>query len=751
MAIHQLSAETARLLGSTLNIASPCQVVKELLDNALDAGASSIQVQLSPNCLDRIRVSDNGIGIAAADFDKLAAPSHTSKLSSFEDLPKLASQQLGFRGLALASITNVATVEVVTRTKHDPVATKLKIRRGVGGAQSKSPVSAPIGTSVVVSGIFENLPARKQYQLKQTPQTQTKIKELVKTYSLARHSVQFSIKVLGEQSFWKSAPPGAGFKETVAAAVSCDVAKACRETVYTCPAMGESLYTLHAMLPENSKNVSMKGGYISIDGRPLVTSRGFGKRLYSTFKEQFPAKVAKPFMCLRITSTNAAYDVNVSTSKDEIIIQEEEGLILGFERLCERFYTSASYCETPEVALPSEEMVSVKARSIFGVNMERKNSNETDLDDADYKDVEVLAQLMALPAPEPAPTPPPRRKGIEAYFKAQTQDFEIYVDETATPLISPPVSRDDPPVLQPTTASAVNSLQEESFGSDEDSSGLQEEAFRSDEDSRVGTPTRREQLAGVLHTVAPLPRDRSVLDTPPAGRWNPSPRSPSTRPSIDLQSPPAADLATGLGIWMGTRRAKIQSPTITRPHRPIRAATPRLRRARPVYTPPRSAEARPLTNSFQTARQRLQETQDVRTSRMESLHVREPTPMPSPVTVANVPPRTSNPRMAQIMLMRSPSPEEEAPSSPVSSVIFQDMTDLSDEGPETDRFWQTPSLLCHEMPLVIRTGKGDVVACLEQVISYDDYVRAGTLTRGLPLVGVEAVEAVERRLNRLVR
>lgn len=746
MAIHPLPVETRRLLGSTVNIASPCQLVKELLDNAVDAGASSIQVQISPNCLDKIRVSDNGAGIAATDFDKLAAPSHTSKLTCFDDLPKLASQQLGFRGLALASIANVATLEVVTKTKNDPVASKLKIRRGIGGPESKSPVSAPTGTSVVVSALFENLPARKQYQLKQTQQTQAKIKEIVKTYALARHNVQFSIKVLGEQAFWKSAPPGAGFKETAAVAVSRDVAKVCRETVYTCPAMGESLYTLHALLPDgsDSKSISSRGSYISVDGRPVISSRGLGKRLYAAFKEQFAVKVAKPFMCLRITSKSAAYDVNVSSSKDEIIIPEESSIVLGFKTLCERFYAScgALRCATSEEIIQSEEMATVRMRSVFGVNMERSNSTETEIDDADYEDIEVLAQLMALPTPEPAPTPLPKRHNcIDAYFKAQSQDFEIYTDETATPMASSPPGEPDLPVLQPSTASTVNSLQEESYGSDDDSS--------------VGSPQRRDQFGGMLHTVAMPPRGRSALDTPPAGRWNPSPslpRSPEPRGSFDMQSPPPTEPATGLGIRIGARQTKIRSPTITRPPRPIRAATPRPRRGPPVYTPPSSTEARSLSNSFQTARLRLQETGYDNIPQVNNLRAGQPTPMPSPAIEAesNVPPRTSYPRMAQIMLMRSPSPEEDATSSRDCSIISpQDISELSDEGP--DCFWQMPSLLCQQMPTFIRTGTADIVASLGQLISYDDYVQAGLLTRGLPVGEIDAAQVVEDRLNRMVR
>lgn len=743
MAIHPLPAETTRLLGSTVNIASPCQLVKELLDNAVDAGASSIQVQVSPNCLDKIRVSDNGTGIAAADFDKLAAPSHTSKLTSFDDLPQLASQQLGFRGLALVSIANMATLEVVTKAKDAPVATKLKIRRGIGGAESKSPVSAPIGTSVVVSGLFESLPARRQYQLKQTQQTQTKIKELVKAYALARNNVQFSIKVLGEQAFWKSAPLGAGFKETVAVAVGRDAAKTCRETVYTCPAMGESLYTLHAILPDgsDSKSISSRGGYISVDGRPVISSRGLGKWLYATFKEQFPVKVAKPFMCLRITSTNAAYDVNVSSSKDEIIIPEESSLVLGLRTLCERFYASggASRCATPEEIVHLNEMTTVRVRSVFGVNMERNDSNETEIDDADYEDIEVLAHLMDLPTPQPEPTPRSKRRNrIDAYFKAQSQDFEIYTDETATPIVSSPTREPYLPVLQPSAASTVNSLQEESYGSDDDSS--------------VGSPERRGQFSGMLHTVAMPPRNRSVLDTPPAGRWNPSPSlPPSPEPRTDLQSPPPTGPATGFGIRFGARQTKITSPTVTRPARPLRAATPRPRRAPPVYTPPSSTEARPLSTSFQTARQRLQETQNDSTVQMSRLYARQPTPIPSPAVAAesSMPSRTSYPRMAQIMLMRSPSPEQDAPSPLSSSIISsQDMSEVHDEGPGC--FWLTPSLLYQQAPLVVRTGTADVVASLEQLISYDDYVQAGRLTKAFPIIGMEFAQIVEERLNRMV-
>lgn len=126
MPIVQLPEITTRAIGSTSAISDPCAVVKELLDNALDAGASSISIEISQNTLDLIQVKDNGHGLSREDYDLLCSAGSTSKIQTVEDLSNVGGISLGFRGQALASIAEQSgTLVVTTKSENQVVASEL--------------------------------------------------------------------------------------------------------------------------------------------------------------------------------------------------------------------------------------------------------------------------------------------------------------------------------------------------------------------------------------------------------------------------------------------------------------------------------------------------------------------------------------------------------------------------------------------------------------------------------------------------
>uniref|UniRef100_A0A3Q2ZNL9 PMS1 homolog 1, mismatch repair system component n=1 Tax=Kryptolebias marmoratus TaxID=37003 RepID=A0A3Q2ZNL9_KRYMA len=120
--MKQLPPDTVRLLSSSQVITSIGNVVKELMENSLDAGASSIDVKLENFGLDRIEVRDNGDGVKAADAPVMAVRHFTSKISGHEDLERL--ETYGFRGEALGSICAVAEVTVTTKTEEEDISTQ---------------------------------------------------------------------------------------------------------------------------------------------------------------------------------------------------------------------------------------------------------------------------------------------------------------------------------------------------------------------------------------------------------------------------------------------------------------------------------------------------------------------------------------------------------------------------------------------------------------------------------------------------
>lgn len=291
MPIKPLPENTVRLLGSATVITTPVSLVKELLENAIDAGATSIDILASQNIVDRIEVRDNGNGIHPDDYDFLGRPGHTSKLTSFEELRTIGATTLGFRGQALASANSLGNVTVTTRTLQDPTAVRLEIRHGVGGVENQERTSARVGTTVTVTALFSRLPVRQQVVLRETQKSIANIKHLLHVYALARPQTRLSVKVMGgisKQSWSYSPRPQATVKETVVQVFGTAVMSQCLlQTMATDVGIeghasndGPDL-VIEAVLPKPDADLSKlsKGPFLSIDSRPITTLRGTGKNL----------------------------------------------------------------------------------------------------------------------------------------------------------------------------------------------------------------------------------------------------------------------------------------------------------------------------------------------------------------------------------------------------------------------------------------------------------------------------------------
>ena len=202
MAITALPDATIHLLGSAQALTTPTSLVKELVDNALDAKATSIDILISPNTLDKIEVRDNGHGIPQQDLDALGRRGHTSKLRTFDELKSIGGISLGFRGEALASAVQLGLVSVTTRTEGEAVATSVQLK-APGGIANQNRTSHPVGTKVSVTKFLYNLPVRKQTAQKDSAKTMKKIKELLQSYAFARPRVRFCLKVAsGGKGSW---------------------------------------------------------------------------------------------------------------------------------------------------------------------------------------------------------------------------------------------------------------------------------------------------------------------------------------------------------------------------------------------------------------------------------------------------------------------------------------------------------------------------------------------------------------------
>ncbi|MCA3003729.1 MAG: DNA mismatch repair endonuclease MutL [Planctomycetaceae bacterium] len=161
-------------------------VVKELVENSLDAGATRITVELEHGGIELVRISDDGVGIPEAELALALAAHATSKLTSVEDLDRVGT--MGFRGEALASITSVSRITIRSRTAQQPAAAEIAAEGDV--LQPVRPASGPVGTSVTVRNLFFNTPARRKF-LKTPATEQGRCLDVVRELALAHAHVGF--------------------------------------------------------------------------------------------------------------------------------------------------------------------------------------------------------------------------------------------------------------------------------------------------------------------------------------------------------------------------------------------------------------------------------------------------------------------------------------------------------------------------------------------------------------------------------
>ena len=192
MPIQILPDEVASQIAAGEVVERPASVVKELLENSLDAGASHITITVEEAGKRLIEVADNGAGIPADELNLAVTRHATSKLSSAEDLFRI--ETLGFRGEALASIGSVAHLSITSRPREAEMGVKLRVDGGTPG--SNQPIGAPAGTVIQVEDLFYNVPARLKF-LKSDRTERRQIDTLVTRYALAYPQVRFQLRQEG--------------------------------------------------------------------------------------------------------------------------------------------------------------------------------------------------------------------------------------------------------------------------------------------------------------------------------------------------------------------------------------------------------------------------------------------------------------------------------------------------------------------------------------------------------------------------
>lgn len=193
MAINILDSLIINRISAGEVVESPFSIVKELIDNSLDAGSTKITVEITNGGIDRIVVKDNGKGIEKEDMVKAFLPHATSKIKDLADLDSITT--LGFRGEALASISNVSQTTLTSKTETTDCAYCLQVNGGNFGEITA--ISSENGTKIEVNNLFYNTPARRKF-LKKPKQEENRITDIISRYILAHPSTSFKYIVDGK-------------------------------------------------------------------------------------------------------------------------------------------------------------------------------------------------------------------------------------------------------------------------------------------------------------------------------------------------------------------------------------------------------------------------------------------------------------------------------------------------------------------------------------------------------------------------
>ncbi|MGH2516842.1 MAG: DNA mismatch repair endonuclease MutL, partial [Ktedonobacterales bacterium] len=382
MPIRQLAPDVAAKIAAGEVVERPASVVKELVENALDAHAHAVRVELQNGGLGLIRVTDDGQGIPADELPLAFARHATSKIGALADLERVAT--LGFRGEALASIASVARVSLLSRPREMTSGARLDVNEGAMGAVT--PAGAATGTTVTVRDLFASVPARLKFLKTRATETGQALR-LAEQYALAYPEVRFSVASEGRQVFTS---PGDGqllsalvavygvsvAEHMVPLAGSADVA-AERPEPPTAPSGDRPEVTGYVSRPSCYKSTR---GYLSF----FVNRRWVQSRTLSYAVEEAYHSLLlmgrHPIAVVNVMLDPALLDANVHPAKTEVRFLRDRQVYAAVQRAVRAAVVATA--EMPEVS-----------RSIFAVPAWERPSSAMPLQGAHGEGTEVFAVL----------------------------------------------------------------------------------------------------------------------------------------------------------------------------------------------------------------------------------------------------------------------------------------------------------------------------------------------------------------------
>lgn len=311
MAINILDSETINKIAAGEVVQRPKGVVKELIENSIDANATAITIEIKDGGLKLIRVTDDGCGISSEDV-ALAFKRHcTSKLIKIEDLDSIKS--LGFRGEALSSISAVSKVEFITKRKNDILGTRVELENG--DIISREDVGVGNGTTIIVKNLFYNTPARKKF-MKSYSTEASHITDIVEKIALSHPNISFKLYINSKLKI--STNGNSKLEDVIYSIYGRDIAKNLIKINYSFYNMNISGYVASPIVSKGNRsfeNYFINGRYVKNIGINYAIEAGYFTRLMTG---QFP------FTCILIEIAPDMIDVNIHPAKEDIKFNNEQ-------------------------------------------------------------------------------------------------------------------------------------------------------------------------------------------------------------------------------------------------------------------------------------------------------------------------------------------------------------------------------------------------------------------------------------------
>ncbi|KYQ91477.1 MutL DNA mismatch repair protein [Tieghemostelium lacteum] len=324
--IQKLSQEVINKIAAGEVIQRPSNALKELIENSLDAGATTITVTVRDGGLKLLQIQDNGHGIKLEDLDIVCERFTTSKLSTFEDLRKINT--FGFRGEALCSISHVSHLSILTKTADSQCAYKAFYSNGkLVPANSMEtncepkPCAGVVGTLIKAEDLFYSVPSRKKV-FKNPQDEHQRIVALMRKYSINNSSIQFILKKQGETTPDVHTPGGQSETQMISSLYGQDLAKELKEIEIQSEKLEFQMKGWFSSLNYQSK----KTIFILFINNRLVDSKSLKTSFDQIYSKYLP-KGSHPFIFLRLMISPKNIDVNIHPTKSEVKFLYEDQIV----------------------------------------------------------------------------------------------------------------------------------------------------------------------------------------------------------------------------------------------------------------------------------------------------------------------------------------------------------------------------------------------------------------------------------------